>query len=958
MLHSFFVPNVCTLSVLHQNIAGIFSKKELIEITLEELSKEGKKFDILCLSETFVKAGSEKNISISGYQLATSFSRKKQKRGGVCILYTNDRTFQELTMLKEFSEELVFECCGIEIPSIKCIVICLYRTPSSNVSEFLKKFEIVINKLKRKIKYNIIIAGDINIDTLKISHASTELKRILSNNCFKYHIEQPTRKNSCLDQIMSNIPDVRGVVHNLGLSDHETAQSINFVIPSTEGKPQSFFFYTKRDYCLDNVKMFCKYMKNISWSNVYTETDVNGAFKEFHDLFILLYKLCFPIKKLKITSKSKPQRWITPGLRKSAVTKRKLRFTYYKFSNTYNKTKYLTYTKLYKNCIYRAQKINNARYLLQAKNICKATWEIIRNKHNQLPHKSHIDKLIINNETIEDPLDIASYFNRHFINMTSIPKLNNCKNDMKQNNFINSTMFLLPTNDQEVICIINTLKSTNSAGFDEIQTAILKKCKEQVAGVLSFLINLSFEHGIFPEILKVSIVKPLYKKGCKTNANNYRPISLIPILSKVFERAMHTRITNFLDKFNIIRNEQYGFQKGKSTTLAAYTLTKLILENVDKRTPVTAVFFDMSKAFDFVSHKILLDKCEHYGIRGNAKNWLSTYLHSRKQHVEVRNIDPSNNELSSYSSEILTSEMGVPQGSILGPLLFILYINDLPDATSYDCILYADDISVIIPCRNESNYNNAINETVKNVLAWMGNNNLKANIEKTALIQFVNKNGKKHKLNVTSRDQTIKELSQTTFLGVVIDDKCSWDLHIEKLCNKINSFAYALWRLTKTSNEKVALQAYHGYIGSLLRYALLLWGNGCHANKVFIAQKQCIRAIADIVIPESCRPIFKKYRILTLPCMYIYELCYFVKTNPNLFERRIENCGFNSRYPNKLQLPIMRTTLFSKNAHVMAIKVYNRLDPGIQNLPLSAFRKRLKEWLIQNTFYSLHEYFD
>lgn len=715
-------------------------------------------------------------------------------------------------------------------------------------------------------------------------------------------------------------------------------------------------YFKKRDYNTENIDKFKEFLQRLSWASVYNENNFSTAFSCFYEDFKLLYYLCFPIKKIRAKSQTKCSRnWFTKGIKKSTKTKRYLRFAYYKNPSDVNKTKFRRYSKFLKRCINQSQKITNSKYLLRSKNICKSTWEVIQNKTVN-PLKFNIDRLIVNNEVVSNPTYIANSFNNSYIRMTNVNN-DNTKFKNPRINSNNASLFLTPTDDHEIIKIIKSLKSTNSVGYDEIQTRILKACRNEIAPVLSYLVNLSFSNGVFPEPLKVSIVRPLYKKGARDIVDNYRPIALIPTISKIFEKVMLERITKFLDKYKIIKPNQYGFQKGKSTSLAAFSLVNKILDYMDKRRSVTTVFFDMTKAFDFVAHDILLTKCDILGLRGIVNEWIKSYLNNRTQYVEISKLD-KNNELIRYKSSIKLNKVGVPQGSILGPLLFLLYINDLPDVTENDCVLFADDVSVIVPCGDISNYNDAINKTVFKIISWLKNNNLNVNLTKTTYVQFVNRNAKKRNLKITFNNKLITESSQTVFLGITLDDKVSWADHINKICSKINSFVYALWRLTKISNRKVAIQAYHGYVGSILRYAILLWGNSCHVNRAFIAQKQCLRAICNVDSLTSCRPLFPALKILTVACMYIYELCVFVKSNPNLFIKRCESHNTVTRYPNRLLLHASTTQLYGRNSYQMAIKVYNRLNDDMKSLSLEKFKLKLKNWLLEKSFYSLNEYFE
>jgi hypothetical protein len=814
-----------------------------------------------------------------------------------------------------------------------------------------------MKKLRYKTKYKLIITADFNIDTSKNTNSSNELKRIAANYNFTLHITENTRKNACIDHILSNIPNAKGRLLNLDLSDHNTAQTLSFELNNVIKVNETWFQY-KHDFNPDYIHMFKKYLSALSWSESLEESDVNNAFNAFHEIFKLIYELCFPINKIKHSIQAKKAPWFTAGLRKCTITKRNLRFLYYKDQTVERRSKYHRYTKLLRKCISEAQKITNAHYILKATNKIRATWDVINNKIRQ-PNAENSINLILNdaNDELHDPNDIANYFNDYFINLTSTIDISVDESLLGNIDVNNSSIFLYPTDIYEIYKIINSLKPTNSTGYDNVSTRIVKLVKAEIAPVLSYLINLSFTSGSFPDTLKTSIIKPILKKGDKSRVNNYRPISLIPVWSKIFEKAMQARLSSFINKHNLIRGEQNGFQKGKSTTLTAFSLVDKIIEYVDVRTPLTAVFFDMSRAFDHVAHKLLLRKCETYGIRGLAHDWIKSYLCDRKQFVEIQRQD-QHKILNSHRSNIKTKNCGVPQGSILGPLLFLIYINDLPMVTNYSCTLFADDVSVVIPCINEDNYNTEIIKTVKAIIQWLTQNNLKININKTKFIQFVNRNRQKKAITVSYENQNLTETSEVAFLGITLDDKCTWEKHILKMCNRINSYAYVLWKLGRTASREIALQAYYGHVSSILRYGIVLWGNSSHINKLFIAQKSCIRAIFSVDSLVSCRPLFKELRVLTISCIYIYEVCVFVRTYPDLFKRLNDIPRIHSfRRLNKLVLPMMKTTLRAKNSRSMAIQIYNKLPIDISNLALNQFRIKLKTWLIQKCFYNLNEYF-
>lgn len=943
---------------MHQNIASILSKRELLEITIQELRVAQKPPDVICLSETFIKKGYENYVKISDYQLAANFCREKQ-RGGTCILVKKDIIFKDLPYIKTYATQNTFEACGIEIECYKLLIICLYRTPNSDPTQFLSKLNNLLNYITKKYKYKmrIVIAGDFNINTLKKSNITNHLQDISYNFNMKIHIDVPTRKSSCIDHILSNIPNAIASVMPLYLSDHDTGQMLSFPVNEKAEKRTTYYIY-KRDYNLDNIRKFKECLNNITWSDIYIKSDAN-AFSDFHELLCLFYNLCFPKVKVKVNNKNKNnQNWISKGLKKSCLNKRTLRYKYYQNKNTSNKNKYIKYSNILKKCIMNSKKNANIKYINKHENKCRATWAVIKNEIRDTNYIGNMDKIIVNNRILTQPVEIATAFNNHYINLTHETTHKHIK--ISTLSAPTNSMFLKPMSENEVRREIMLLTNSSSVGYDEINTKIIKECVNELTAILTHLINVSFETGTFPDALKYSIVKPLFKKGEKCDINNYRPITLIPILSKIYEKCMYRRLIDYCEKFHIISKEQYGFQKNKSTTLAVFSLVKAIVTNLNNNNLTTGLFFDISKAFDLVSHELLLKKIELVGIRGPALQWIASYLSNRQQRVIIDKID-DNGDMVPFSSEYKYNKYGVPQGSVLGPILFLLYINDIISITKHQCILFADDITIIVASEKVNNcihnHEAEINNTIDKLIQWLDTNNLKINLNKSVYINFNKCKNPNYniKLNITK----IEEVAHTKFLGIIIDENLNWKEHVDYISKRINKFVYALQQVKNITSLKTAIMTYHAYIESLLRYGLVIWGNSTDMIRAFIAQKKCIRAMYGMHPEVSCQPIFKKLKLLPLPSLYIFEICMFVNKHKALFKTANDMNPRNRRDPQRLVLnDVPKLTKYNKSCLCNSVRIYNKLPNSIRNLNSRLFKIKLYNWLNTNNFYSLKEFMD
>ena len=339
-----------------------------------------------------------------------------------------------------------------------------------------------------------------------------------------------------------------------------------------------------------------------------------------------------------------------------------------------------------------------------------------------------------------------------------------------------NSIFLKACNQSEIAELINNFSNSKSCGPFSIPTKILKEFSQYFIEPITVIVNKSLEEGIFPQLLKFASVCPIFKKNDKTKCANYRPISLLSNLSKNFERIMYNRIESFLNDFEIIYNLQFGFRKRYSTNHALLSIVEQIRSKLDNKTFSCGVFVDLEKAFDTVNHKILISKLDHYGIRGKANNWIKSYLTNRTQTVTTNGFKSSN----------LNITCGVPQGSILGPLLFIIYINDMHKALD-KCLVhhFADDTNLLFSHKDPKIIKKVMNKELQYLFEWLCANRLSLNVGKTEFILFRPPRIKlENRIILTLHGTKLYASNKIKYLGLILDDRLTWKYHIDELSKK------------------------------------------------------------------------------------------------------------------------------------------------------------------------------
>lgn len=647
--------------------------------------------------------------------------------------------------------------------------------------------------------------------------------------------------------------------------------------------------------------------------------------------------------------------WITKGIKKSSKRKQRLYDNYLKKRTFESEKKY----KDYKNLFERIKKNSKKNYyhglFNKYVNNIKKTWQTMKEiigrskvyNKNSLPRK-----IFVNNLEIEDQNEIANNFNDFFVSIG--PKLAS-KIPQASTNFlsylktINKQIQLYEITDEEFILAFSTLKRNKASGFDDITSNIVHSVYEEIKLPFKHICNVSVMTGVFPDHLKIARVIPVFKNGDESLLSNYRPISILPCFSKILERIIYNRLFDFLTENNILYSSQFGFQKRHSTEHAFVDLVDQINDNFKANKLTLGIFLDLSKAFDTVDHSILLKKMEAYGITGKTLDLFTSYLSNRLQYISYEN----------KSTDMLEVKCGVPQGSILGPLLFLIYVNDLANVSSLlKPIMFADDTNLFFSHKNIKTLFETVNHELIKIAEWLKANKLSLNVDKTTYTLFHKPRFKDNiplRLpNIFIENKSIKQANATKFLGIIIDENLNWDHHLLFLENKISKNLGIIYRAKPFVNENSLKCLYYSFINSYLQYGNIVWGSTYKTKlkKLFSIQKRAIRAVFNIDYNNSATEIMKTQNILNVYQLNLYQIAIFMfnfknEKLPKAFCNRFQiiRNRYNTRSSSKnFREPYSHLQLVKFSISHRGPKIWNNLvnDSLKDQTNLSYFKNKLK----------------
>lgn len=984
-------------SFFFNNIDGFQSNFEEFQA---QILNQSEHFDFYCFNETNVKAGTDHNYVLESFN--SHFLHcidGKSKGSGLAIYHRKNLNFnvnQTLTFRNN-----VFECLSGKLKTdIGYInILLVYRfCNNGNSQEFITEISSLLDKIADQPS---IILGDFNLNALKYSDNNIVQQYVDALMCsgFSPLINKPThfkgKTSTCIDQIWCNITseNICSGIMNVSTSAHlpiftcipTDANSISHTDELSSNVIQI------HNICSKNIEKFSKALITLNDSylpRLFIDPEINpeNSVNQFNAYYTDLkksYDECF-LDDVDLSSKrnfiNKP--WISVGLAKSCDVKNSLHVDWIKARKRgdpnemkASESKY----KYYRTRLTALKRDAQAKYYKDRFEKCqgdlKKCWKVVNEMRHKKRSISFPNYIEVNQQLITDRRAIVNQFNDYFVNIAK--KLNDSKpeTDFKDfsaflKNRVEETIFLNEIESCEIDSIIAKLNPNKSS---DMSPRVLKLFRTAISPIFSILFNNCMNSGTFPDMLKIAKVIPLHKGGEINDITNYRPISLLPVFSKIFEKLLHKRISDFFEKHNVIYKKQFGFQKRHSTVHALNTAITQVINSLNSNQTVFGIFLDFSKAFDTVKHDILLSKLEHYGIRGKALNLFQSYLSNRKQLVINSDIE----------STLLDIKDGVPQGSVLGPIFFLLYINDLifsqctcntRKSCSSNCldvasfILFADDTNLFVK-------GNSIREAIEKsdlilsrLKKYLQANFLHINVSKSKFIHFQSPrkttsplfDGPKYDSIPLQCTESIK------FLGVTIDHKLSWKKHITYVCNKTRSSIAQLYNMRNVIPKNLKVSVYNAIVNSQFSYAISVWGGYATSDSlqpIFLLQKKSLRNLFCIkkeskYIRGHTKSTFLKHRILTVYNIYNYmtllQLAKLIRLKEPLILCDLMKLTSAENRNNRIYLPKLNLSHYQNNFCYQAPKLWNILcsSPKYSNSitlapSLNCQKSRIKSLLLK-----------
>ncbi len=936
----------------HINAQSLLANKDEVELLLNE-----RNVDILCVSETWLTPNvPSEYVSISNYHLYRSDAGRG---GGVCMYVKNVFKVTPLVMdiVRPSGVEDIWVSVQVnKLPSI--IVGCMYRHPKSNSDTFDYFREVLYSVILRKKSFYLL--GDFNDDLLS---DKSKVKHIISNAKLTSLITTPTRIASTsatlLDTIVTNQPDavLQSSAIPCSIADHELI-TVTTNLRRPNRTPVIKTFRELRNYSQD---IFCNLLllETHKLNEIFANDTVDLQVHIFTETFNNCLNKCAPIVTKEIKRPSAP--WMNDDLKRLIQERNNVhKFLKIDRNNEELQYRYNDLKKRVKRSILTTKKEYYNKKLEGNKGNTSAIWKTLRELIPATGSKNKIAPAE-DAETVKSKADAFNYFfanvGKNTFNKSRQLLANEAPlNDTNVQNITANNMFRpQPIDWQTVVLTIKHLKKCDSYGCDGVPLKFLKDSLHVLIHYITCILNTSIVTGTFPTLWKQATIIPILKAGDADDPQNFRPISLLPIISKVLEKIISCQLTNYLEENNLLKNTQHGFRSRLSTETALLTLSNTLYKNIDNKKLSLITLLDLSKAFDSVSPTILLNKLINMGI---DIFWFENYLSKRTQQVRMGEI----------LSNTLEISFGVPQGSVLGPILFTIYVNDFLDFFT-DCVViqYADDTQLIhtgtvdhieeLISRSE--------QTLKRARNYFLKNGLLMNTKKTQCM-FVGSRKCVAQIppgtSIKIEDSEIRPSKAVKNLGVYFDEFMTFEKHIDEICKKMFGITTYINRVRENLCKDARTTAIQALVLSNINYCIKVWGstNATHLQRVQRAQNFAAKvALGGGAKRDHVTPFIKELGWFKISFKYKYEICIMIykilNSNTPSYLMKLPTVKDTrpvcTRQQNQLFVPKTRTCTGARSVQVAGPRLWNSLPLGIRDAnTVFSFKRKLYNYILQEQF--------
>lgn len=917
-------PSNCSLRILHHNVKSLLKKLYFYE----SLNLQGF-CDLFSVSETWLKPSIPSSlIELEGFSVVRSDrnSTTKSRAGGTALYIRSNLPYKILSHPSIALSDVCDSSVWIEITSANqkpVIVASIYVTPDSDKSQFLQQLSLVLSS-PSLIQKHIVIVGDININW----NASSMEQRLLQSTLDTFGLAQHSNgvtyishlgNESLLDHNYVsqtlNVQRCQILTCERNISDHyATFMTISYPNKSKEHRKLIF----TRSLAKFEPLHFHREARKLPLLNIASNASfsINEKIELIDSEIYNLFNCQLPIRQIRVRGSKKG--WLNADLLRLINLKNRYYKKMYQSSISPTDNQIRHYHKFKNYVLYQIRKTKK-KYLSQKLSESSSSfYKSLRQFSGKQKSSTIIDGLSVDGRYVDVESDIAHSMNTFFTNLPNSLALNSTDtlSTHDQATTKSKLFHFRSVSCEEVLQHLNGLNPSKCGGVRQVPAFIYKSISDLLALPMSIIINQTLRNGSFPDYLKVALVTPIFKKGDKKDPSNYRPISSLPILSKVFESVIKDQLMDFLEKEHLLCSRQFGFRRHHSSEQLLQSLLTDWRASLDSKTPmfIPALSLDVRKAFDTVNHKLLISKLWQFNLSPDAIGLIQSYLSRRKQSMKV----------GSSISSLLPITCGVPQGSILGPILFLLMVNDFLEKFPFS-FAYADDTLIFTKGSSLERSLVASEDLLRQVSSWYKNNLLQLNLSKTQFCIFSNRKIDNN-YSITVSDTKIQSVGTLSVLGVQLDSELSFAPHIDSVCRKASSLVYLSSKFRKYLNVEQARLAYTSIVRPVLEYCSSLFLNTSQRNILALERVQN-RAIRIILTAPVKFSVTSGRILLNLPTL--------ISRRKYLFHKFVHKKVLNKKASHYIikAVETSRSHNLSLRSHINIIKPYFRTNYGKSSFP-------------------------